>query len=267
MVVAPWLYPPREILQSIESEARGPPELLLHIGHVFHWAPFFDAQHLLLVWEEVGEKFFFHLYPFCLLEGGDIVSVVDLEGMLKVLLPPSTPVFGSHPYRIMRGSSHMTAPLGQGTLRCCSWGNVGRYPRGEITLLMRHLLTGLLDGGLLLCFPGATGRSATVIPTSGTLSPTALGSLTTSGSGFVSGGVESDSPPSRLAWQLYCLLVQSCWLAGWWLMERWCHLRSMWCQSRWHLSLMDQSPWSLCQLHLSVPFQSGPHLCRPPNGR
>ena len=100
MVVAPWLYPPREILESIELEASGPSELFLYVGHVIHWASLLDAQHLLLVWEEVGEKFIFHPYPFCLLKGGDVMPVVDLEGMLKVLFPTRTLIFGGHLHRI-----------------------------------------------------------------------------------------------------------------------------------------------------------------------
>ena len=57
MVVAPQLYPCRKISQPIEAEARGPPELLLYVRHVIHWAPLLDAQCLLLVWEEVCEEF------------------------------------------------------------------------------------------------------------------------------------------------------------------------------------------------------------------
>ena len=89
VVVAPRLYPHCKILQSIEAEARGPPELLLYVRHVIHWAPFLDAQCLLLMREEVREEFISQPYPLCLLIGGGIILVVDLEHMLKVLLPPA----------------------------------------------------------------------------------------------------------------------------------------------------------------------------------
>ena len=153
-------------------------------------------------------------------------------------------------------------PLRQGTFRCCSWGNIWCCPGGEITLLMRRLPT-----CLLLHSPGATGRSATVSPPSSPLSPVVLGALTASGGSFINGGVESDSPPSRLAWQLYCLLVWSCWLAGWWLMERRCHLRSAWCRRGQRLSPLGQSPLTLRQLCPSVPFYSSPNLYGPPDVR
>ena len=67
MVVAPLVYPCRKISQPIEAEARGPPELLLYVQHVIHWAPFLDAQCLLLVGEEVCEEFVLLLYQLCLL--------------------------------------------------------------------------------------------------------------------------------------------------------------------------------------------------------
>ena len=70
MIVAPLLDPCHKVSQSIEAEARGPPELLLYVWLEIHWAPLFDAQCFLLVWEEVGEEFFLHPYPFTLLIGG-----------------------------------------------------------------------------------------------------------------------------------------------------------------------------------------------------
>ena len=82
MVVAPQLYPRHKILQPIETEARGPPELLLYVWHVIDWAPLLDAQCLLLVQEEVCKEFISQSYPFCLLIGGDVMPVVDLEHML-----------------------------------------------------------------------------------------------------------------------------------------------------------------------------------------
>ena len=141
-------------------------------------------------------------------------------------------------------------------------GNVWCCPRGEITLLMRHLPT-----CLLLHSPGVTGRFATISPPSSPLSPAVLRALTTSGCSFINGGVKSDSPPSRLAWQLYHLLVWSCWLARWWLTDRQCHLRSVQCRHGQHLSLLGQSPWTLHQLCPSMPFYSSPNLYGPPNAR
>ena len=67
MIVAPRLYPHCKILQPIKAEACGPPELLLYVQHVIHWAPFLDAQCLLLVQEEVCKEFISQPYPLCLL--------------------------------------------------------------------------------------------------------------------------------------------------------------------------------------------------------
>ena len=157
VVVAPRLYPFRKISQHIEAEAHGPPELLLYVQHVIHWAPFLDAQCLLLVWEEVCEEFISQPYPLCLLIGGGVIPVVDLEHMLKVLFPSRAMVFGSQLCRIMGQSPCPTAQLRWGTFRCCGWGNVWCCPRGEIILLTRQLPT------CFLLHPGVTGRSA-IIP-------------------------------------------------------------------------------------------------------
>ena len=94
MVVAPLLYPCRKISEPIEAEACGPPEMFLYAQHIIHWAPFLDAQCLLLMREEVREEFVLLLYKLCLLIGGSVMLVVDLEHMLKVLLSPRTMVFG-----------------------------------------------------------------------------------------------------------------------------------------------------------------------------
>ena len=263
VVVAPRLYPCHKISQPIEAEARGPPELLLYVWHVVHWAPFLDVQCLLLVQEEVCKEFVSQPYPHCLLIGGvNIILLVDLEHMLQVLSPSCTMVFGGQSCGITGQSPCPTTPLRRSTFRCCGWGNVWCCPGGEITLLMRRLPT-----CLLLYSPGATGRLATISLPSNLLSPMVLGALTTSGGSFINGGVESDSPPSRFAWQLYHLLVWSCWLARWWLMERQCHLSSVQCQRGWCWSLLDQSPWTLHHLCPSMPFYSGPNLYGPPNAR
>ena len=168
MVVAPWLYPCHKILQPIEVEARGPPELLLYVWHVIHWAPFLDAQCLLFVREEVCEEFISQPYPLCLLIGGGVIPVVDLEHMLKVLFPSPTMVFGGQSCGIMGRSPCPTAQLRRGTFRCCGWGNIWCCPGGEITLLTRHLPT------CLLLHPGVTGRSAIVSPPPSPLSPVVL---------------------------------------------------------------------------------------------
>ena len=57
VVITAQFYPSSEVSSSIKSEAHGPTELLFHKGHVFHGVTLFDAQHLLLAWKEVGEKF------------------------------------------------------------------------------------------------------------------------------------------------------------------------------------------------------------------
>ena len=55
MIVAPLLYPSSKTSEAIEAEARGPIEMF-YARHVIYWAPFLDAQCLLLVWEEVREE-------------------------------------------------------------------------------------------------------------------------------------------------------------------------------------------------------------------
>ena len=190
VVVAPWLYPRRKISQPIEGEVRGPPKLLIYVWHVIHWAPFLDAQCLLLVQEEVCEEFISQPYPLCLLiGGGNIILVVDREHMLQVLSPSRAMVFGGQLCGIMGQSPCPTALLRWGIFRCCGWGNVWCCPGGEITLLTRRLST-----HLLLYSPGATGRLTIVSPPSSPLSPTVLGALTASRGSFINGGVESDSP-------------------------------------------------------------------------
>ena len=175
VVVAPWLYPCHKILQPIQVEAHGPPELLLYVWHVIHWAPFLEAQCLLLVQEEVCEEFISQPYPLCLLIGGDVILVVDLEHMLKVLFPSCAMVFGSQSCGIMGRSPCPTAQLRWGTFRCCGWGNIWCCPGREITLLMRRLPT-----CLLLHSPGVTDRLATVSLPSSPLSSMVLQALTAS---------------------------------------------------------------------------------------
>ena len=169
VVVAPWLYLHHKISEPIEAEACGPPEMFLYVHHVIHWAPFLDAQCLLLVREEVCEEFISHPHPLCLLRGGGVILVVDPEHMLKVLLPSHTTVFGSQSCGITGGSPWPTTWLRQGSLRCCGWGNVLCCQGGEITLLMRQLPT-----HFLLHPPGVTDRLATISVPSSYLSPMVL---------------------------------------------------------------------------------------------
>ena len=118
-----------------------------------------------------------------------------------------------------------------------------------------------------LAFPWGDWQIGHRLPAPSPLSPAVLQALTTSGGSFIDGGVKSDSPPSRLAWQLYRLLVRSCWPTRWWLTERRCHLRSVQRRCGRHLSPLGQTPWTLCQLCPSVPFCSSPNLYGPPYAR
>ena len=56
VVIAALLDPCLKVLQSIEVEARGPPELLLNKWHEVHQGPLFEVQCYLLVWEEVCKE-------------------------------------------------------------------------------------------------------------------------------------------------------------------------------------------------------------------
>ena len=56
VVIAPLLYPSSKVSELIEVEACGPPKMFFDARHVIHWAPFLDAQCLLLVWEKVREE-------------------------------------------------------------------------------------------------------------------------------------------------------------------------------------------------------------------
>ena len=58
MTIAPLLYPSSKVPEPIEAEARGPLEMFFNACHVIHWAPFLDAQCLLLVLEEMHEELF-----------------------------------------------------------------------------------------------------------------------------------------------------------------------------------------------------------------
>ena len=172
--------------------------------------------------------------------------IVDLEHMLKVLLPPHAAVSHHQLCRVKGQPLRMTTLLRQSNFRGSSFGNIWCCP---------------------LCPTGATGRLATISPSSGLLPPMVLGGLTTSGGSFVRGGVKCDSPPSGLSWRLYCLLIWGCSLARWWLMERWCHLGNAQHQHRQHLSPLGWSPWTWHLLCPSMPLYSAPNHVGPPNAR
>ena len=229
--------------------------MVSHIGHVLHGVILFDVPPLLLVLEEVGEELLLHFGPFHLLEGGDIMPIVNLEDMLKVFPPPSALIISGILQRVFRWGPCTTATLGWSTFRCWSWGNIARCSGGVLTHLARRLLTGRPNRGPLLHSPGVTGRPGVIISASSSLPPMTISILTAHGHGFVNGGVEGDSQPHRLTSRLHHLLVMGCWLTpGIWegLVDGWCHLRSLW----------HRSPWCL-----SLPVQSGCHVCSPPSGR
>ena len=101
MIIAALFDPSGKVLQPIESEACGCIEMVFHIGHVLHGAIFFDVPPLLML-EEVGEELLLHFGPFHLLEGGDIILIVNLEDMLKDFPPPGTFIISSILQRVFR---------------------------------------------------------------------------------------------------------------------------------------------------------------------
>ena len=68
-----------------------------------------------------------------------------------------------------------------------------RCPGGVPTLLSRHPVTGLSDGGPLPSSPRAAGRLTVNISASGNLSPMYINVLTASGSRLSGRGVKGDS--------------------------------------------------------------------------
>ena len=76
--------------------------MVFHIGHVVHGMIFFDVPLLLLALEEVGKEFILHFGPFHLLEGGNIMFIVDLEHMLKIFSSPGTPIPRGISQRVFR---------------------------------------------------------------------------------------------------------------------------------------------------------------------
>ena len=79
---------------------------------------------------------------------------------------------------------------------------------------------------------------------------------------FIDGGVSSDSPPHRLLWQLYCLLVGHGWPHQVWLSERWCHLGHTRRRCRQCRHSLGQSTWMGCPCN---PLCCAPQIDGPPN--
>ena len=155
------------------------------------WRGWFSL--MLLVLDEMFEELVLQFSPLRLLEGGEIVLVVGLEDMLKVLPPSGALIASDILYRVFRWGPHATATLGWGAFRCQSWGDIARHPRGVLTHLTRHLLTGHPDRGPLSCSFGVTGRLAVIVSALHTLPPMYIGILTTCGSRFGGRGVKGDS--------------------------------------------------------------------------
>ena len=79
--------------------------------------------------------------------------------------------------------------------------------------------------------PSRTGGPGLIVPVAGLLSPVTVSILVAYCCSFISGGVEGDSSPLGLDWQLCRLLIRGCRLTpgGWeWLAQGWCCLRSLW---------------------------------------
>ena len=68
-----------------------------------------------------------------------------------------------------------------------------RRPSGASTLLSRHPVTGLPDGGPLPSSPGAAGRPTVIVLASANLSPAYINVPTASGSRLGGRGVKGDS--------------------------------------------------------------------------
>ena len=81
---------------------------------------------------------------------------------------------------------------------------------------------------------------------------------------FTDGGISSDSPPHRLLWRLYRLLVGCGWPLWAWLSERRHHLGCTWCQHGWHQHSLGQSTWTGCPRD---PLCFAPQIDGPPDPR
>ena len=154
MVVATWLDPPHKLTQSLKSDAGEGVEAALHIRHVLEWLIFFDSPPLLLVLPKIFEEPSLQLLPFLLLAGGVIIVVEGPEDVVQVFPPTHAPVFSDVLQRVSRGSLRNAARLWRGLSRDGGWRDITRHPGGVPTLLLRHLVTGLPDGGPFLSSPG-----------------------------------------------------------------------------------------------------------------
>ena len=193
MVVATWLDPPCKLTQSLESDAGEGVEVMFHVRHVLEWIILFDSPPLLLALPKIFKELGPQLLPFLLLMGGATVAVEGPEDVAQVLPPPCAPVVSKVLQRISRGSLCNAARLWRGLAGGGGWRDITRHPGGVPTLLLRHRVTGLPDGGPLPSSPGAIGRPAVIVLASGNLSPMYINVLTASGSRFGGRGVKSDS--------------------------------------------------------------------------
>ena len=137
------------------------------------------------------------------------------------------------------------------------WWDTGHRPRGQIALLTWRLHTSLPQYASWV-----TDRSAAASP------PSRAGSSVvwyiTHWGGFISGGVSSDSPPCKLLWQLYRLLVgcgRTCWA---WLLERQCCLGCARHRCGWRWHSVGQSIWTG---HPCDPLHCAPQIDGPPDPR
>ena len=193
MVVATWLDPPCKLTQSLEADASEGLEVMLYVRHVLEWHLFFDSPPLLLALPKIFEELSPQLLPFLLLAGGVIVAVEGSEDVVQVFPSPCTPVVSEVLQRASRGSLHNAARLWQGLSRSGGWRDITRHPGGAPTLLLRHLVTGLPDGGPLPSSPGVAGRPTVTVSTLGNLSPAYINVLTAGGSRLCGRGVKGDS--------------------------------------------------------------------------
>ena len=121
MIIAPPLYPASEAPEAIQVEAGSLMKMVLDVGHKVHWTCFFEGQGFILILEEVVEELLLDPCPFCLLKGGNIEFVVDLEDMPQVLLPTTAVKFCHQSHGITEGGPWPTSPLRLGSFRCWWW--------------------------------------------------------------------------------------------------------------------------------------------------
>ena len=219
MIIAPLLDPACEAPEAIQVEADGLIKEVLHVGHKVHQTGFLEFQSFLLKLEEVVKEPLLDPGPFRLPKGGNAEFVVDPEDMLQVLPPSTAMKVCCQPRRITKGRPWLTSLLRLGSFRCWWWWWGTRHRLGgQITLLIWWLCTRHPQ-----CTSWVTDGSATVsTPSHGR--PSMVLCCATHGGGFICRGVRNDSPPCRLLWWLYHLLVGCGWPLWVWLLERWHHL-------------------------------------------